>query len=139
MHPSSSGPSVGCLAWNLVVRFAAPLTCSFDSATRWLYVSFVPCISLFTHPLLWSFFFLSFFFCFPISSAGPSSQFALTRRLSGGAVPGGRGIGVIDLEQEEMRERDIALVRAGGGTLGLVANNATTADGCRLPCQMSLY
>lgn len=63
----------------------------------------------------------------------PSSQAAPTQRLSGGAVPGGRGIGTIDIEQEETRDAEYR-AREGGGALGQSTSNeafekATTADG----------
>ena len=53
-------------------------------------------------------------------------------RLSGGAVPGGRGIGIVDLEQEEMRDSEYrARAREDGDPLGLsmTRENDTTTDG----------
>ena len=54
--------------------------------------------------------------------------------MSGGAVPGGRGIGIIDLEQEETRDAEYR-ARAHGDALGLsrmsheAVANATTVEG----------
>lgn len=50
-------------------------------------------------------------------------------RLSGGAVPGGRGIGIVDVEQEESRDVEYrARVREGGATHGLSTMHGALAN-----------
>lgn len=83
-------------------------------------------LSLFAH-------FLRSQFCF--LSTAPSAQSVPTQRLSGAAVPGGRGIGIIDVEQEEIRDAEyLARAHESGGALGLSMSHeafadATTVDG----------
>ena len=70
--------------------------------------------------------------------AASSSQSVPIPRLSGGAVPGGRGVGVIDVEQEQTRDAEYHVrVREGGDPFSLSATremftNAMTADGTSL-------
>ena len=93
-----------------------------DVTTQRRHVSFRPYISVSAYSL----------FVNMVPSAAPSSQPLPTQRLSGGAVLGGRGIGIVDLEQEETRDAQYgARAHEGGGALGLSTSHeaATTADG----------
>jgi hypothetical protein len=65
---------------------------------------------------------------FPLSAA-PSSQSVPTQCLSEAAVPGGRGIGIIAVEQEEIRDAEYrARARERGSTFGLSTSHEAFAD-----------
>lgn len=91
-----------------------------DDATRRTYVLFTPSIPLLADSLL--------HFLFAFLSVAPSSPSVSSVRLSGGAVPGGRGIGIVDVQQEESRDEYRARAREGGDTLGLSAMHQALAN-----------